>query len=394
MLTELEKNLQADESFTLVPPRIQPVDDPAFYPENDCFIQSGGMERTRNGRLWVTWTAGGDNENAFLMSAWSDDEGRTWTHPKFRIASEVSPHGFKRSHCCSVFWNDPLGRLWWIFDDRMGSFDGRSGTWYSLCENPDSSDPQWSEPVRIWHGVSLNRPQILSDGVWIMGISLWPRHRIYGFEGQTWEYDRYDGDYTRELDSFRKAWIFASRDNGRTWERRGGAVAEQREFDEPSIIERRDGSLLMYLRTYYGLAETESSDRGYSWADPKPSSIPHSPARIFTCRLQSGRLLMVRHDVARTGPQPRSNLTAYLSDDEGRNWYGAFRFENRECVSYPDGFQHPDGRIFIQYDHKRIDGSLQLSIFTEEDVAAGRIVSGKAELGLTIMRTKNYGVRK
>ncbi|OQA84940.1 MAG: hypothetical protein BWY31_02237 [Lentisphaerae bacterium ADurb.Bin242] len=394
MLSELEKNLQSDESHTLVPPLIRPVDDPALWPENSCFIQSGGMERTRNGRLWVTWTAGGDNENAFLMSAWSDDEGKTWTHPKFRIASEPSPHGFKRSHCCGVFWNDPLGRLWWIFDDRMGSFDGRSGTWYSLCENPDSADPRWSVPVRIWHGVSLNRPQILSDGTWIMGISLWPRRRIYGFEGQTWEYDQYDGDYTKELDPLRKAWIFASRDNGRTWERRGGAIAEQREFDEPSILERGDGSLLMYLRTYYGLAETESFDRGYTWTEPKPSSLLHPPARLFACRLKSGRFLMVRHDRRPGEPPCRDNLTAWLSDDGAKTWYGAFRFENREGVSYPDGFQHPDGRIFIQYDHKRTDGSLQLSIFTEEDVAAGKVVSARAELGRTVMRTQHYGVMK
>lgn len=394
MLTELEKNILADEHSTLEPPRIRPADDPALWPENDNFIQSGGFERTQKGRLWVTWTAGGDNENAFLMSAWSDDEGKSWTHPKFRIGSSPSPHGFKRSHCCGVLWNDPLGRLWWIFDFRMGSFDGRSGTWYSLCENPDSATPYWSEPVRVWHGVSLNRPQILSDGTWIMGISLWPRHRIYGFEGQTWNYDQYDGDYTRELDPLRKAWIFASRDNGGTWERRGGAVAEQREFDEPSIIERKDGSLLMYLRTYYGLAETESFDRGFTWTPPKLSSILHPPARLFTCRLQSGRLLMVRHDRKPGEPAVRNNLTAYLSDDEAKSWYGAFRFENRPGVSYPDGFQHPDGRIFIQYDQKRTDGSIQMSIFTEEDVAAGKIVSDKADLGRTLLRTKNYGIEK
>ena len=236
----------------------------------------------------------------------------------------------------------------------------------------------------------MNRPQVLADGTWIMAISLWPRHRIYGFPGQDWGYDRYSGNYTKELDSERKAWIFASRDNGKTWERRGGVEAPQREFDEPSVIERKDGSLLMYIRTYYGLAEAESFDQGYTWSDARPSPILHPNARIFTCRLQSGRLLMVRHD-RRAGEAPvRNNLTAYLSDDEAKTWYGAFRFENRANVSYPDGFQHPDGRIFIQYDHGRINGSLQMSIFTEEDVAAGKSVSGKTVLGKTIMQTKNY----
>ena len=389
MLTELEKNLQSDEAEMMIPPEIQPVTDESLYPENASFVQSGGFDRTRNGRLWVTWTAGGDNENAYCLCAWSDDEGKSWTHPKFVIPNTLSAHGFKKSICCAVMWNDPLGRLWWIFDYRMGSFDGYSGTWYSICENPDSSEPVWSVPKRIWHGVSLNRPLILSDGTWIMGISLWPRHRIYGFEGQTWKYDQYEGEYTKELDPERKCWIFASTDNGATWVRRGGAVAEQREFDEPSILELKDGTLVMYLRTYYGLAETRSTDQGYTWSEPEPSSILHPPARLFTMRLQSGKLLMVRHFRKEGEKITRDNLTAYLSDDEGKTWYGAYRFENRH-VSYPDGFQHPDGRIFVQDDQKRINGALKMSIFTEEDVANGRAVSGKVVIGRDIMRTREY----
>ena len=386
MLTKLEKQLKADEAEMLIPPEIRPVTDPALYPENGNFVQSGGFDRTRNGRLWVTWTGGGDNENAYALCAWSDNEGKIWTHPKFIIPNTLSAHGFKKSICCSVMWNDPLGRMWWIFDYRMGSFDGYSGTWYSICKNPDDESPVWSVPKRIWHGVSLNRPQVLSDGTWIMGISLWPRHRIYGFPGQTWAYDKYDGDYAREIDAERKCWIFASADRGRTWVRRGGAVAEQREFDEPSILERKDGSLLMYLRTYYGLAQTESFDQGWTWTEPKPAPICHPPARLWLTRLRSGRVLMVRHDRKEGDPPQRDNLTAWLSDDDGKSWYGKYRFECRQ-TSYPDGFQHPDGRIFVQYDQLRIGGSLKMSIFTEEDVAEGRAVSGKVVIGRDIMRT-------
>lgn len=389
-LTPLEEKIREDEPFTLIPPEILPVTDPSFYPENSDFIQSGGFERTPNGRLWITWVGGGDNEHAFLLCAYSDDEGKSWTHPLYMIPNKVSPNGFLKSHCCGVFWTDPSGRLWWIFDCRLGSFDGRSGTWCSICENPDSDTPSFGTPFRIWHGVSLNRPQELSDGTWAMFISLWPRHRIYGFSGQTWSYDRYDGNYTKELDPERKCWMFTSSDQGKTWQRRGGVKAAQREFDEPSFIERKDGSFLMYTRTYYGLAESESFDKGYTWTEPKPSSISHPPARLFLCRLQSGKLLMVRHERKPGDPPVRNNLTAYLSRDEGKTWYGGLRFEDRSGVSYPDGFQHPDGRIFIQYDRKRIDGSLQMSIFTEEDVAAGRIVSEKALLSSPLMKCRRY----
>ena len=389
-LTDLERKLKEDEPFTLIPPQILPVTDPAVYPENSNFVQSGGFERTPNGRLWLTWTGGGDNEHAFLLCAYSDDEGKTWTHPLYMIPNTISPNGFLKSHCCAVFWTDPLGRLWWIFDCRMGSFDGRSGTWCAICENPESNQPVFGTPFRIWHGVSLNRPQVLSDGTWAMFLSLWPRHRIYGFEGQTWLYDQYNGDYTKELDPERKCWMFTSNDQGKTWQRRGGVVAPQREFDEPSFVERTDGSYIMYTRTYYGFAASESFDKGYTWTPAKPANFVHPAARLFACRLQSGKLLMVRHDRKPGAPALRNNLTAYLSDDDGKTWYGGLRIENRTGVSYPDGFQHPDGRIFVQYDRKRIDGSLCMSIFTEEDVAAGKIVSDCAVLGYHMMKTAKY----
>ena len=388
-LTELEKKIQADEAFTLIPPQILPVTDPAFYPENGNFVQSGGFDRTKNGRLWLTWTGGGDNEHAFLLCAYSDDEGKSWTHPLYMIPNTVSPNGFLKSHCCAVMWTDPLGRLWWIFDCRMGSFDGRSGTWCAICENPESDNPVFGTPFRIWHGVSLNRPVVLSDGTWAMFLSLWPRHRIYGFEGQDWPYDSYTGDYTKELDPERKCWMFTSIDQGKSWQRRGGVCAAQREFDEPSFLETDDGTYIMYTRTYYGFARSESTDGGYTWTNPVPAEFLHPAARLFACKLQSGKFLMVRHDRAPGMPGTRDNLTAYLSDD-GKNWYGGLRIENRSGVSYPDGFQHPDGRIFVQYDRKRIDGSLCMSVFTEEDVAAGKIVSDRANLAFTMIKTAKY----
>ena len=54
----------------------------------------------------------------------------------------------------------------------------------------------------------------------------------------------------------RKAWYFSSVDQGKSWQRRGGVVLppDLRTFDEQMIVERKDGSLLMYLRTLKGMA--------------------------------------------------------------------------------------------------------------------------------------------
>ena len=69
-------------------------------------------------------------------------------------------------------WTDPLGRLWLIFDQSMDMFDGRAVVWVALWENPDAEQPTWSAPRRLWHGVTLNKPTVLSNGEWMLPISL------------------------------------------------------------------------------------------------------------------------------------------------------------------------------------------------------------------------------
>ncbi len=72
----------------------------------------------------------------------------------------------------------------------------------------------------------------------------------------------------------------------------------------------------------------------------------------------------------------RSRLTAYLSDDDGQTWHGGLTIDDRLAVSYPEGVQAPDGRIYLIYDYNRYkDKVIHLCVFTEEDVAQGAFVS-------------------
>jgi hypothetical protein len=81
--------------------------------------------------------------------------------------------------------------------------------------------------------------------------------------------------------------------------------------------------------------------------------------------LNSGKLLLVKNnpplavawlaDPSITNRnQKRSHLTAYLSPDDGVTWSGGLIIDDRISVSYPDGVEAPDGRIFIIYDYNRI----------------------------------------
>jgi hypothetical protein len=73
-----------------------------------------------------------------------------------------------------------------------------------------------------------------------------------------------------------------------------------------------------------------------------------------------------------------------LSDDDGRSWSGGLLLDERMNVSYPDGVEAPDGKIYIVYDHDRFKArEILMAVFTENDVRSGaggrlRVVVNKA----------------
>ena len=59
--------------------------------------------------------------------------------------------------------------------------------------------------------------------------------------------------------------------------------------------------------------------------------------------------------------------------------------DQRTGVSYPDGFQNSDGRIYVIHDYDRLgEKEILMSVFTEADALAGSDVSGKVRLRVLI----------
>jgi len=370
---ELREGCLADLPLTLVPYPVQTTDLQKYTYEKLNYAMIAGMERTPNGRLWISWFGGEDGPGAFMLIASSDDDGKTWSQPRAVLHRPRTPHGFTHHVLVGNLWTDPKGRLWWFHDRSLGYFDGRAGVWATVCENPDSDNPVWSMPTRIWHGAPLNKPVILKNGEWIMAVSLWTRGCI----------DSPVKEIFREYDDWRMVNLLVSTDEGKSWHWRGKVAATDRIFDEPMFVERDDGSLLMLIRTHYGIARTVSLDGGRTWSTPCASHIPHVSSRFFLRKLSSGKLLLVKHGgfIEEDRPRHRSHLMAWISDNGGENWQGGLLLDDRRAISYPDGFQAPDGRIYICYDYNRADDSeLYMAVFTEEDVRAAKEVSGKSRL--------------
>ena len=126
-----------------------------------------------------------------------------------------------------------------------------------------------------------------------------------------------------------------------------------------------------------GIAESLSTDRGVTWSVPKPSAIKHTASRFHISRLQSGNLLLVKHsaidvDLASIGRKQRRELTAFISQDDGRSWSKGLMIDERIGCTYPDAQQTADGSIYLVWDYQRkSEQEILLTTFREEDVLSG-----------------------
>jgi hypothetical protein len=96
---------------------------------------------------------------------------------------------------------------------------------------------------------------------------------------------------------------------------------------------------------------------------------------------------LIKHGDRIDSHEGRVQLSAWLSADDGHSWSGGLVLDDRKGISYPDGFQSPDGTIYISYDRNRAtDGEILMARFTEDDIDAGKLVSASSKLQLLISR--------
>lgn len=316
------------------------------------------IERTPNGRLWAAWIAR-TNEQApdcHVLLVTSDDGGMSWSKPRLVI----DPPGDVRAFD-PCLWLDPDGLLWMFWAQSHGRWDGRGGVWCITSEDSQTSAPTWSTPRRLCNGVMLNKPTVLSSGEWLLPVSVWA---IASDATAAPSHLRDPGEESG-------ANVLVSHDFGQTLAQLSQVRVPQREYDEHQIIERRDGSLWMLVRVPIGIADTESTDGGKTWAEARPSITPHVDSRFCIRRLRSGRLLLITHEPP--DGKTRSHLIARVSGDEGKTWQGGLMLDDRPGVSYPDAVEDPQGVIRVIYDFERTRSKqILMAQFNEQNVVSGR----------------------
>ncbi len=154
-------------------------------------------------------------------------------------------------------------------------------------------------------------------------------------------------------DGFNFALIAISEDAGFSWQLSEPLLSVG--GIQPSLIQRRDGTLVAYLRDNgpppNRVMTATSSDGGYTWSEVVKTAIPNPGSSVEAIALHTGEWLMVANDTERG----RHQLAVLLSTDEGHTWQVKRYLERDEqgagSYSYPSVIQARDGTIHITYSY-------------------------------------------
>ena len=288
-----------------------------------------GIARTRGGRTFICFYSGDVKETygnyAVVLKS---DDGKNFGEPI------LVAHKTGHFRCFDpVLWIDPLGRLWFFWNVMPGE-----EVMATVCENPDADTLVFGEELCIGRGIMMNKPLVLSTGEWLFPIAIWRMDLCNDMRKKALRADDVAGSY-----------VYRSSDNGKTFVKLGYADVRNRSFDEHMVMELDNGVLRMLVRLNDGIGESYSYDRGKSWSRGAQTELGGPNSRFFIQKLRSGRVLLINHYKF----QGRNNLTALLSEDDGRTFPYTLLLDGRDSVSYPDAIECDDGFIYVVYDRER-----------------------------------------
>ena len=322
----------------------------------------------------------------YNMVITSDDGGKT-----FQNRFVIEPPNPANTRVFEVNpWIDDLGRFWVFWCQVYRTLDGRAGLWAACCEDPDAEVMEFSEPRRIANGVMITKPIITKSGEWMFPAYIADAKWAQGSPKIT-------DTYINWLPDEMGISVYSSKDQGKTFERIASQIRfPYSVFEEPCMVERSDGSLMMWIRGMNCTAHTFSSDGGHTWTVPIQNPKMNLPNTHFHLgKLKSGNILLLANYRADMFSYfgGRNNLTALISKDDGATWEGFLMIDEREGSEQPDFTEGEDGYIYISYGRApQFAAETVLAIVTEEDILAGKLVNPNSKL--RIVAHKGTGMRK
>lgn len=158
-------------------------------------------------------------------------------------------------------------------------------------------------------------------------------------------------------DGFSFSLVAISDDRGETW--RPSAPIVGAGNVQPSIVQRRDGTLVAWMRDNgpppQRLMVSRSLDRGETWTTAEDSEIPNPGSGAEVIVLKDGLWAFIGNDTE----SGRHSLALWLSDNEGASWKWRKHLERSEpkvaSFGYPSVLEARDGSLHATWSEQRGD---------------------------------------
>ena len=282
----------------------------------------GDFIQLTDGRILFVYThftgGGSDHAEGHLASRYSEDGGKTWSKESEVVIKREG--GFNNMSVSLLRLQSGEIALFYLIKDSLA--DCRPFLRLSTDEAKTWSDPISCITDDVDYFV-LNNDRViqLKDGRLLFAVSL------------------HSSKKTGKLEMKGVVMSFYSDDKGTTWKRSETELTVHNEdgkrlvAQEPGLVERKDGSILMFIRSDAGAQlYSESKDGGVTWSDPTISTLqsPVSPATIE--RIPSnGDLVAIWNDHNGIPDELRGKRTPFtiaISKDEGKTWQNHLTLED------------------------------------------------------------------
>lgn len=259
-----------------------------------------------------TGSSSSDFGSSDLAARWSSDGGQSWTaQDKIVVKNEAATNVMSVS-------------LLRLKSGKIALFYARKNSiadCIPMMRISEDEGETWSEPVACitdqpgYYVLNNARVIQLPSGRILVPVAL---HNTEA-KGLTFE------ELERKFNNYGILYCYYSDDEGKNWKRSNRVdIPESIMAQEPGLIELKDGTIWMYVRTDAGIQYVASSrNKGKNWSPARPSNItsPLSPATIIRDP-NTGNLVLIWNNYGIMGVKygKRTPFNVAISDDEGLTW--------------------------------------------------------------------------